>query len=129
MCCVCSIVCRSWLQRLVCSCWHLSAAGRLHTTQQGILDMWTFCSFWMLRLQCQQMPAVMPAQHAGKHPSSSSSSSSSAHLSSSMGTPGRGVTSEPVAIMMFFVLICVLLPSFRLTDTSLGLLILPQPCT
>jgi hypothetical protein len=46
-----------------------------------------------------------------------------------MGTPDSGVTSEPVAIMMFLALMVLLLPSARVTSTSLGLLILPQPLT
>ncbi len=41
--------------------------------------------------------------------------------------PGKGVTSEPVAIKMFFVLMVVVLPSSAATSTSLGLLILPHP--
>lgn len=52
---------------------------------------------------------------------------STSYRSSSTGTPFRGVTSLPVAIMMFFALIVLLPPSFRDTSTSLGLLIVPQP--
>lgn len=49
------------------------------------------------------------------------------HRVSSIGTPGRGATSEPVAIMMFLALIVLLLPSARLTCTCCALFSVPQP--
>ena len=51
------------------------------------------------------------------------------HLSSSMGMFGRGVTSDPVAMMMFLPLTVWLPPSSKATSTSLGPLKLPQPLT
>jgi len=54
---------------------------------------------------------------------------SCAHFFSSMVMPFIGVTSEPVAIMMFFVFSVFLLPSLAETSTVLGPVILPQPCT
>lgn len=47
--------------------------------------------------------------------------------SSSTGMPGKGVTSEPVAIRMFLVLTVSLEPSSLRTVTSLGPVILPWP--
>ena len=45
-------------------------------------------------------------------------------------SPGNGVTSDPVAIMMFFVLTTsTMLPSGPMTDTSLAPVILPWPGT
>lgn len=52
-----------------------------------------------------------------------------AHRFSSMGTPDRGVTSEPVAMMMFLALIVLLPPLARLTSTSFALFSVPQPLT
>lgn len=43
--------------------------------------------------------------------------------------PGNGVTSDPVAIKIFFVAIFSSVPSLLTTVTSLGPLILPNPCT
>ena len=48
-------------------------------------------------------------------------------LSSSMSTPGNGITSEPVAMTMFLVLISVTAPSSAVTDTLPAARILPVP--
>ena len=53
----------------------------------------------------------------------------SPHRRSSTGTPGRGVTSDPVAMMMFLVASVVVAPSAVATSTSVGLRSLPHPCT
>lgn len=45
------------------------------------------------------------------------------------GMPGKGVTSEPVAIRIFFVLTTSELPSDFNAVTSLGPVILPWPLT
>jgi hypothetical protein len=51
------------------------------------------------------------------------------HLSSSMVMPGRGVTSDPVAMMMFFVSITLDPPAVSVTSTLLGPTIFPHPLT
>uniref|UniRef100_A0A182QT11 Uncharacterized protein n=1 Tax=Anopheles farauti TaxID=69004 RepID=A0A182QT11_9DIPT len=48
-------------------------------------------------------------------------------VSSSTSMPGNGVTSEPVAIMMFLVLIVSSLPSPFFATTVLGPVIVPKP--
>ena len=52
-----------------------------------------------------------------------------AHLSSSIVSPGNGVTSEPVAMIVFFAFTVVVPPSSRDTSISCGDLNLPHPLT
>ena len=51
------------------------------------------------------------------------------HCFSSMGTPGSGVTSDPVATMTFLVSMILVPPPVRVTSTLLGPTILPHPLT
>lgn len=50
-------------------------------------------------------------------------------VSSSISIPGKGVTSDPVAIRMFFVLTTSVEPSSFRAVTSFGPVILPCPLT
>ena len=56
-----------------------------------------------------------------------SDNGSRTHLSSSMVMPGSGVTSEPVAMIVFFAFTVDVPPSRRLTSISCGDLNLPHP--
>ena len=44
-----------------------------------------------------------------------------------MSTPGSGVTSEPVAMMMFFVAMMVAFPDPGVTSTVPGAVMVPRP--